>query len=722
MEETKVQETSKGVFSFIDPRANIKGFLIFLVAAILVLGAVGFSVLDTSQQNTRKTTQKDNTSNFNSLASNTIVYGFWTGNETKIEAADLSTGKTYSLASIGADVKEVSVTSPDSIVFINKTNEQDHGQEIASYNFASKLTNSLISAAPGFGIDDYVLSPNRKYIALWEVSIPEGKALDEGISRVYAVDLQNPQAKKLIYDETLQQTTYAHYPVAVTDSGEVFMDTFQPNVGAGWAANGMSYSAFGGTPQPLNSVASGTYGTQPQMSPDGQYIAFGGYNGALGAGTVSTAASGGFRQAILSPNSVDVVSLSTKERKTFPGLSSQNRYSQVGWDQSSGKVLFSQLSRNADQTGMYFMGVNETAPQQINVAEKDKIYTVLSSLNTDKLLLASRDNSPTGLGNLGPSYAPSISEISVYDNATQKKTALQLNSGLVQFISLVPVKYFNEAYASGQVSEVGLKKESGDQLQLQTFTIKPSLEPVRTVQQSSPPADEKDLPNCRDTAAAQCNSLLGKSYTGDEARKLTGDTAYDQCFETNFYNGITETCSDSPLYLYGSRGTKVSIKINTEVSNAIPAYDNGYNATLLGDGQFEINKGTYSSISFDYVPATRKIRTPDYGRVVKKFELGSILSEYGKKLGLNDQEINDTISALSNKFNSEYVFVSFYDEETSKRMLPITFSPEPDVYRNIVFYLKPVKGQFSVNEPKFGVYPQRTGFTAVEVSYLVDFK
>ena len=82
-------------------------------------------------------------------------------------------------------------------------------------------------------------------------------------------------------------------------------------------------------------------------------------------------------------------------------------------------------------------------------------------------------------------------------------------------------------------------------------------------------------------------------------------------------------------------------------------------------------------------------------------------------------EIKDLTVSID-QFHSPYVFVSFFDDETSKVILPISFDPVPDVYRNIVFYLRPLDNPIASNPPRFEKIPQRKGFTAIEVSSIID--
>ena len=145
------------------------GFLIsvFIFIAFLATGAYVSSRIGRPNQPIAKAPE----AKFNALANSSIVYGYWTENNSKIEAVDLSSGKIYGLASLSKDIKKVTILTPDNLIFINKTNDKDHGQDISSYSLPSKQTTQLIKADEGFGIDDYTVSPNKRYIAVWEIKV-----------------------------------------------------------------------------------------------------------------------------------------------------------------------------------------------------------------------------------------------------------------------------------------------------------------------------------------------------------------------------------------------------------------------------------------------------------------------------------------------------------------------------------------------------------------------
>lgn len=694
------------------------GFLIsvFIFIAFLATGAYVSSRIGRPNQPIAKAPE----AKFNALANSSIVYGYWTENNSKIEAVDLSSGKIYGLASLSKDIKKVTILTPDNLIFINKTNDKDHGQDISSYSLPSKQTTQLIKADEGFGIDDYTVSPNKRYIAVWEIKVSkDSQQLVGGVSRVYTVDLRNPNQKNLIYDEPIQEGVAVNYPLAITDSGALYLDKFKANSGAGWA-NGMSVSNLSGSQkQDISSMSTGTYSTQPILSPDGRYLAFVGYDGSKGAG-VSVDPKQGFNQAFLNPNTIEILDTTTNQRQKLATLPSTDRYGEISWD-SKGNIIFILISKDSTKNGYYNYNIGLSSFARIMDSASGSGLNFIAELEDKKLLVGKADASVSSVGNLGKGYYPSLGEILVYNLPGGEQKKIGINKALVQFIDNQASNYFNNSLVIGKIAEGKEEK----QLQLKTFELKPTLAPKRLAQQSDPVpqpenAPEKFIPKCRELASAQCNTLMGTTFKDTEQDK-TKNPEYNGCFRYFFVKSkLTRTCADSPLYLYGKAGAKVEIKIGTEIFNEIPEYKNGYDVTLFGDCKFNIGDAKYSSILFDYYPAIKKIPAIDYGRVVKAEDIDKTLDEYGKKLGLTQIEINDLKSSVIGQIDSPYTLVSFFDDQISKRILPISFTPAPDVYRNIVFYFKPLSALISIKEPEFEKIPERAGFTAVEVSHIMD--
>lgn len=757
-----------------------KRTLIIISAAIISILLIVAIILDTSSSKTLKSDQidsqnktglenengyyspdSDNSKPSKALALNTLIYGAWKGNESVITAFDIDSSKATVLAELPQDIKKVSIISPQEIIYIDKTDSRDHGKQIVRYNLKSKSAKVIAKADPDFGIDDYVLSPNKKYIAIWSVSFAKGSnILQGGRSRVYAYEINSTEAHKL-FDETATPDRPVHYPLAVVDDGRVFTDQFMPNDsagGAGWAY-GMSVSESDGSEnKDLDNMGKGTYGTQPYPSNDGKYLVFGGYDGSKGPGD---SINSNVRQAILTPNTVEILDTTTLKRQKMPNLPNTNIYSTVNWGSNSNDVIVTVLSEDIDQTGFFVYSRAKGALSEINLPERnDKYFAYVSQLSGNGILMGVPDESLTSTANLGESYLPSLTQVYAQKNGSQNAELLPLEDALVQYITVLPSNYFQGVLGATTTDDKSFNPQPtiidspvdpyGTQrknLQLRTFNLpKQDLSIKRQEQQSKPlpttppkevtktpkptsPAYRLAFPtkpptfvmdDCTELAEAQCSAGFGKPKDPSPA--------FRNCVKTNKEKNRATigtpnaVCSRSPLYLYGEAGQVVKVKVLTTVYNDVPSQKGLYNATLLPDGLMQIENQKFDSIDYDYKPNLRRLAAPTKGTVTKKDNLEKVLTTYAKKLSLNKKETEDLVKFGLKNIKSSYVFVSFFDQITSEQILPLSFTPKPDNYLNVVFYFKQIdeKPNYTPIPPVFPKPLNRTGTTAVEVSEIVE--
>ncbi|HUQ85596.1 MAG TPA: hypothetical protein VM077_04685 [Candidatus Limnocylindrales bacterium] len=735
------------------PRTNPLGWIAFIVI-VLVLGAAGFTTVRNNPNSgnpvdpnqAQRPTPSGNT---RPIAPNTIVYGSWTGSNSEITAVDLSSLNSSVIASLPISIKKVSVLNSNSLAYIDDTNIRDHGKQIKIYELKDKKEKANIPADNGFGIDDYILSPNKKFMAIWEVSFASGsEILQGGRSRVYAVDLSNPSLKRLLYDE-VANTTPIHYPKAILNNGKVFTDKFLPNdpsSGMGWAY-GMGVIDFDGSnKKDVESMVHGTYGTQPFLSPDGNSLVFAGYDGSLGDGKVIK---GGIRQALLTPNTVELLNTTTLQRSRLENLPNSNIYSNVFWDNLSGSIIVTLLSKIDGESGLFTYNTSSKSLKKVILPENSQPpYAFISNLSPTISLIGISDDSRSSLANLGEEYAASLTTLYTQDSTTGDLQNIRLGNSLAQFITVLPSNYFQNvlgiAYAQGgnpgqpnvTIIDLYSDKPSQENLQLKTFLMKPALAPVREKQQSTPPKPTtppntpnaptpvRSLPtltktvSCRDLATEQC---LAMGYQEDsDGFRDCHSKAWDANRATK---GTPEAvCNKSPLYLYGSTGEQVKVRVQATIYNDIPKYSDGYSVTLQEEGKMLVNGQSYEGLNYDYRSNLRRINPPTKGTIVPRMGVERVLREYSKKLGLNTKETDYLVKSGKNKVTTPYVFISFFDHETSTNILPLSFAPTPDNYLNVVFYFKLLN-----TKPNYSPIPQtfekpinRSGFTAIEISEIVE--
>lgn len=664
-------------------------------AYILMYGGKGISIKEADKEKTSAVVQK--------APSNSIVYGYWQGTSSYINSFDLTTNKNTVLAKLSSNVKHVKVVSPTKIIYISNTDERDYGSEIVIRTLTDQKESVVLKADAGYGIDDYIISPNGNYIAAWQAAPPPNSPqLRGGGSKVTTVAVNDLTKKYTLYDEST--TSPVHYPVAVTNNGDVFTDKFLANADAGWAY-GMSVSNFTGTvKEELSSMSVGTYGSQPIQSPDGTKLVFAGYDETSGPGTEVV---NGFRRAIVKPNTVEILDLTTKIRSKIAS-STDGIYTTATWDTQTNSPSYTFVSKNTEESGSFIYNMQRSVSIKL---DKEGVQSMLAG---GAFLTVDQAQDETAVGNLGPKYASVISSMYVARSGDDTGKKIDVPGSFLQLIGVTQSAYFPTNINANAVP-VG---QSDKQLKLQTLGFKPELVPQRTEQQSA----EK----CRDVAAAQCNNMLGTNFTGDQARQNeTGNAEFDQCFDTQFAvvrgkNAAANNCVDSPLYLYGQEGMSVKVNAGTILySPNTPYAQEGFEVVLGKNGDFVANGKLIESLAFDYKPAIRT-RKPDNGIVVQKSDVERAVRLFSNKLGLNERETVDTIEYAKEQVDSPFTFISFYDDKTSREILPLYFEPAPTSYRNIVFYIEKMQnsGNASYELPNFEKIT-RSGFTAVEISFVV---
>jgi len=424
-----------------------------LLLCCIILGVIfGGKAADTDNENGNKATitptqsandiKKTNKTSANATASDhLLVYGAWTGQTSVIKTVDLATSGNTLVATLPLTIKKVTVLDKKTLLYIDQIDTQDHGKRISIYNTQDKNISNSFYAAEGYYIDTYVLSPNKKYLAMWEISAnPETKQMQGGHSRVYAVDLTSPSVINLLFDEDITVTVPVHYPSAILNTGTVLADTYMandPNRGGG-REYGMSTVDLDGTNRKdIDAMQSGTYSSEPTLSDDGKYLLFAGYDGSKGDGQTIV---NGYRQALLAPNTVELLNAQTLQRFALPNVPDSNIYSAVTWDLVSGNVMMKALSPDASKSGMFSYDLSKQTMDPL-LLPQDSEYSYISQLPQGKTLVGIADTREANWGNLGEHSAYAFSQLSLFDTKNELKN-LSVEEPFVQYITILPGNFF----------------------------------------------------------------------------------------------------------------------------------------------------------------------------------------------------------------------------------------------------------------------------------------
>jgi len=654
-----------------------RGGFYALLFALLFLSGVATYTLTSSQRNTNSSGSSSAISPSSTASSQLLVYGYWEPGKSYINAFDLQNNKTYALATLPENIKHVSILPSGQLLYVGNTDKRDYGTEIDSYSLKDKTTVSLLKADPGFGIDDYMVSPNGRYLAEYEIQFSSGSSIVYGGNeRIYSFDLLHPMGKQLIDTEVINHPI--PYPRGVTNDGRIFFDTWLPNSNDGWAYGMIVTNNSGTNKQNITSMTNGTYGRQPELSPDGKQLAFIGYDGNQGDGTATDAA--GIRRIITASNTVELLDTTTLQRTKMQNLSNKNLFDSVYFDKTSGNLIINQLTApSSTTTTPLFYDLNAQTVTPIPVSNQDVLATVASN----RFLTGTPDTSGATIGNLGNEYQSPYNQFSIFDLTSKQTTPLSVIGSFKQFITFLPAGYLPGPLVA-QIASA-----SNETLQFGTFDLKPALDSVRETQQNEIPSLKQEREH---------------HQPPPKPPKVSK----------------TELDCKPALYLYPDKQEQITVKLslNGELTYTNPLYPpNGWQ--VIADPRGKI---TYHNQTFDYLYYEAKI--PDNffseasiqnsGYAVAYANLQQFFSDILPKLGLNSNETHEFTSYwLKALPNAPYYKVSLLPQALIDTFAPLTIDPKPDTILRVTLYFQPLDQQISLEEPKL-LPVQRSGFTVVE--------
>lgn len=176
------------------------------------------------------------------------------------------------------------------------------------------------------------------------------------------------------------------------------------------------------------------------------------------------------------------------------------------------------------------------------------------------------------------------------------------------------------------------------------------------------------------------------------------------------------------IYLYPSKKTEISVKIDVSLVYADPPINNKWNVLAYPDSVIEQGGIVRSSLYYEYDPSKVSFEEPKTGFVVKTSDWKEFIkNDLSKKFGFNEKETESLIievqNTLFNKPKKEYLKISLIDQEELNEKLPLTINPKPDNIYRINLFVKPVDATTNLsnwsNLSNWVI--TRTGFTVVEI-------
>lgn len=650
----------------------------------------------------------------------TMVYGTWHGGRSEIHAINIDGTNDRMIASLPENIKDVHVLSKDQLVYISETDRRDHGRTIEIYNLGTGAKTTVAEARTGWGIDDIVISPDKTYVAWWEVKFAAGSDVLMGAdSIVYTQQINAPRTQTLIVDETATATAPIHYPLFFDGQNRLYVDSFIPN-GGGWNLGLFAVNPAEKNPQLTPVLKNSEFSSDPRPSQNGGSIVFSGYD-PTAPEQRKLENNGILRPAMVNPNQLTIMDLGNRQKTVIQASGGNVQFGSPIWSNSGGRIAFLKY-RLTNPTSPIFRDANTFDGVKIFDIPTKNIISLpnLSGFETQIMRLIDNNliwgKATAEPGNLGDSYYPILTSISVFDVGQMKNVVIK-GEGMLQYIETLeggtggmllassvvpegpPSREGTIGGTEGETTEDKQKDSDGETSSQPKFKV---LSAVRGLQQNNP-ADNPAL----DAAGSVAKSDLKQVMECIAAMK--GSPNWFKCF-------------DSPLYLYPEETTWVKIKITppTRIFNAEPSYESEWLVLVENTGRIETPDGqVFEKISYEYASVINT--PPTRGLVIAQGELEAGLENYALRLGLTGREVSDFVVFWMEKLPpANYYFVSHFDSEAASRIISFEIEPRPDTFIQAVMYFRPLSKPTRTVAPEFEPVPERKGFVAVDWSGLID--
>jgi len=721
--------------------------LLVVVLGLLIL-AIGFSWgININQKNAgdispsptpdsliKIPSQPVSSDNTQSKTNATLVYGLWSPGVVEVRTVNDDGSFDHPITKLPAKIKDIHVLNRSEVLYLSDTDSYDHAKRIETINTATLETKIIAEAEPNWGIDDVIVSPDKTYIAWWEVKFAaESKILLGGDSKVHLLNLDTGKSSMVIQEHSDKKSPI-HYPLFFDRQNKLYLDTFKPNTGRGFYLGVSSVTPQNPTQlNPVEQLSQGKFSSHPLLIPNQNKIVFIGFDSKAEFILDQKIKEDPKRLELDNPNQIVLLDLDSFSEKVIA-------------DSSLGKI-YSDLSYSADGSKSFYTIYHWSLPtgtirtvssqKQLGVYDNQngsfQVYSNLLPIGTkvmniygNQLLLATLEKD--SLGNLGENYTETISKLASFD-LNSNKSNFFYQRPKTQIIDLLSAQTRDSLNLLGQTTE----SNEGDNLKSTQLgeVIIPQSQNEQIVNRLDSQNDNKTDPECDPNKTTNPDNKDGNKNKdgippGCRCRNLCPDL-HDQKGDNwkDICRDQVGKCYDSPLYLYPETTTNVVIqpKVSNRVYYSKPGLISGSwklrvdpKGIITDRAGITYNKVDYNYFSSDYSP-------PGYGLVATQANLNQTLNFYARSLGLNEKETKDFVSFWEEELThslAPYYLISHYPAETASKIMSFEINPTPQTFLQVIMYLKPLQLPISIPLPTFNQIPPRKGFTAVDWSGKIE--
>lgn len=184
-------------------------------------------------------------------------------------------------------------------------------------------------------------------------------------------------------------------------------------------------------------------------------------------------------------------------------------------------------------------------------------------------------------------------------------------------------------------------------------------------------------------------------------------------FYTSLVYGLQVECGKPVVYLYPTKPTNVSVKVDAKITVSDPDYGKGWNVTAHPDGTLYLANGQkYDSLFWEGTGKEYPAITS--GFIVSRVNVEATLKDHLAKLGMNTKESADFMEFWMPKMpNTPYVRLTWFGTREMDRLAPLTVTPKPDSVIRIFLDFEGLQEKISLPTQRLTSIA-RKGFTVTE--------
>ncbi|HET7319952.1 MAG TPA: hypothetical protein VFI84_00020 [Candidatus Saccharimonadales bacterium] len=171
-------------------------------------------------------------------------------------------------------------------------------------------------------------------------------------------------------------------------------------------------------------------------------------------------------------------------------------------------------------------------------------------------------------------------------------------------------------------------------------------------------------------------------------------------------------CGKPVIYLYPTKTTNVSVKIDATIKKSVPAYNGGWNVVAQPNGLLTTGGKAYDSLYWEGFGLTYP--TVQDGFVVRQQDVAATIDSNLQQLGLNAKERADFAAYwLPRLPHTPYVRLTWFGTAQMNRLAPLHISPRPDTLIRVFLDYEGLSSPVTLPTEHLTALP-RNGFTVVE--------